>query len=1421
MAEEKRYDVGIYGLWYGNNYGSMITYYALSKIMEKMGKTYAMLRNPLGRQIDLNTLRRSHPLRFGFAHYDITDLYPLSRMKEHNKHFDAFLLGSDQMWNWYLSKPYGQSYFLDFVDDDKLKIAYATSFGQERYLGPAEDKEITKVNMKRMDAVSVRDDFSKRICEQDFDVPAELVMDPVFLCDRQNYDALIGESDFHIDEPFIFAYILDPNPEIGDTLRRAAEQTGLPIYVIFNEDDDKQRCKERLNVADEKIRYLEDAPLQEWLYMFCNASFVLTDSFHGTCFSVIFEKSFVVLKNSARGGQRFPYLLGTLGLMDYMVESPEQMLDKFNLLGVDHKIDYQSVRNRMTPQVDRSYRWLEDAINGRIRHEPLTVQESGEPPVPEKNYHSTVAAQLDMKRCTGCSSCSNVCPKEAIRMEEDKEGFLKPVIDTEKCVDCGLCAKKCIALHPQHTNFAEPLCYAMMADEETRMQSSSGGMFTVAAAYILENGGYVCGAAYGENMRVEHIIISDKADLPRLRGSKYMQSHPEKIYRSVKELLEKDNTVLFTGMPCQVAGLYAYLGKSYEKLYTMDLLCHGITSSSVFDKYHQEIHDGRPLKHVGFKEKKPWGWHAGVNAYFEDGNHYAEPLERDKYFVAYLSSISKSTACEVCPFNKLPRQGDLTIGDFWGIAKNDPEMFDNKGTSLVLVNNPKAQKFFETLKPRMAKWKEEPLQKAIPHNKIIQQPYPLHKNRGLFFDYFDDMDFAALTDGCKNNRLFDYWLADLDKKVPEEEREYYFLARAAAKHCGERQIVTWIRSPLFEKVLMKYFGKKVAFGVTMRKEAEKPGSIKSFYDIKNKSAQFYLVSLDRKYDAETYRLLADYGYKEFDDFVFYSHKPITLTNFDLSKGNYHDDYGNTIEGFSGVISQVVFKGNNSHIHLDRNVVGTANLTFVMGSNTKAYIGENTRFNNLCKIEMFGGTGSAEVIIGSGTRFRETEIRTFNYTETSSVRIGDKCTFESNFSVHANMGKKIIIGNDCMFSYNITLLSGDGHSIFDVLTGKNVNASTHSTPLKKQIVFGDHVWVGYNAFILNGTNVGSGSIVGSESLVKGVFPNNCAVGGNPAKMIKTDIAWSRQASDDIHTCGEEYVKRTMQSKPSITGLNVLVLGGTRFMGIQLVKKLIANGNNVTIATRGRKRDEFGSMVHRLTLDVTDGASVKKALEGKYFDVVFDNLAYCSANANNILSNVQCGRYIQLSSVAAYAPHFRLDMKESDFDPMQISPKICDYSAGYVTGKRQAEAYAYQKFPHIPVTTVRIPYVTPTDRLYYYCKNIVAGKPMAIKDVSTGFTFIRESEVGTFLPWIAAQNFTGPINLASKGYVTIQSILSYIEKKVGKTAVIDNEKGEQAPFETTFSMNLDKAERLGYHTSDLHEWFWKLLDQYIEKALKEVK
>lgn len=1194
MEEKNKYDVAIYGLWYGNNYGSIITYYALSKVMEELGLSYAMIRNPLGRELDINSLERSHPLKFAKEKYKITKLRRLSELGELNEFFNAFLIGSDQMWNYNLSRPYKQSYFLDFADDSKTKIAYATSFGRDTYIGPDEEKSITQKNLKRFDAISVRDDFSKRICEDDFNVHAEIVLDPVFLCPVEKYDELISEvENFDVNEEYVFAYILDPNPQIGESIKKIAREIGKRVIVVFNQSGDKERLWNFLQITDKNINFIIDPTVKEWLYLFKNASFVLTDSFHGSCFSIIYRKPFIVKKNDGRGGSRFQFLLENFGLLDRMVESPEAIYEKFAETGINFRIDYEKVYNIINKEKERSVNWLKKAL--------------------EVPHIKAITNVLDMKKCTGCSACANVCPADAITMKENGEGFLNPWLDTIKCINCGLCVKKCIALNPKYNNDPEPKCYAMMADDETRFVSSSGGMFTVAAEYILEQDGYVCGAAFKDDFSVEHIIIHDKKDLSLLRGSKYMQSHTNQIFKEIKKLLNEGCLVLFTGMPCQVAGLYSFLGKDYENLYTIDLLCHGITSSKVFEKYHKDIHEGKQLERLEFKAKEPWGWHAGVNAYFADGTHYAKPLENDMYYIAYLKSISKNTACEICNVNRLPRQGDLTIGDFWGIAKNDPEMNDKKGTSVVLVNNEKAHKLFDSLMPRMKSCKEEPLAMAIKGNLIIKQPYRLHKNRNAFFENFDKLSFYELTMGCFNNCLSDKLHTELLKTLSKEEIEYYYLAKAAAENSKGRKILTWIKSGIFERVLKKYFDLNVAFCLTKRPEAVKGDQIRHISGLKGRSNSYYIVGIDADQDEENIRTLEQYGFSEIRDYVFRKHKPIILEKYDCSKGNYSDVYGNTIEGFGTIIGRVVFRGGNNHIVIDNETNGI-NLEFNLTANSSIHIGSKCRFTAKTIFQTINYNGFSDVRIMEQCRFTNALFRLYNSGHTSSILINPLCTFESNIEFHANSGKKIIIGKDCMFSHNIDLWAGDGHTIFDVMTGENINSDYERLPEhRNKIVIGEHVWVGKGAFIMHGTDIANGSIIGAKSVVKGKFPNNCSIAGNPAKIVRENIAWSRDmvATDMYQHCGgAEYAGFTLDfdkniktnPKKEISQIEKskiqtwLVTGGSTGLGKELVLKLHKLGYTVIATSRDiDKLNELPADIIKISLDVTDIESCQNAID----------------------------------------------------------------------------------------------------------------------------------------------------------------------------------------------------------------------------------
>lgn len=1151
---------------------------------------------------------------------------------------------------------------------------------------------------------------------------------------------------------------------------------------------------------------MSNATEEEWLYFFENADYVVTDSQHGSAFSILLNKQFICCSNKKWGQARYESLFGLLGLRDRQKLTLKDIADS-DLW--NKKINYERVNEILECRVRFSCDWLADALGFDT----------------EKVKKNTVAKVSLENRCSGCSACEKICPKGAITMKKNNRGFLYPEINAGKCVLCGICLKKCVNESPEYVNYEKPECYAMMASDKQRSVSSSGGMFTVAAEYIIDNGGYVCGAAFRDDFSVEHIIINNKDDIPKLRGSKYMQSNMGNVYTEIKKLLNDGKTVLFTGMPCQAAGLNAYLGKKYDNLYTIDLLCHGITSSKVFEKYRQDVLEGKRISDLQFKAKKPWGWHAGVNAVFEDGTKYSVPLQTDPYFVAYLKSISKNSACELCRSSALPRQSDLTIGDFWGIPKNDPEMHDKKGTSVVLVNSENGTHLFEILKPFMKKWKKEPLEYAINNNKVIIKPYQLHKNHEAFFENFGDLNFAALTNGCFYNRLYDEQKIKLLKTVPENEHELYYLARTVSQKSHGRKIVIWGRAVEFEKVLSKYFGLSVEFSVAKTQSLINNTSVFPMERVKGKSSEYYIAALEANYSKQLYDIMYDYGYTEGEDFIFRKHEPVILENFDLSQGRYSDMYGNTVEGFSGIISNIIIRGCNNHIVIGENVKHVENLSFDVTSNAYIRIENECNFTGALKFEVRGFSGSGRIIIKERCKFMNGEFRLFTSLYNTSILINEDCTFGNDTEFHANSGKKIIIGRDCMFSMNIDLWAGDGHSIFDVNTGKNINSLYNTlTPERNQIFIGDHVWVAKGAFIMHGTNIGSGSIIGAKSVVKGIYPNNCSVAGNPSKLIKKDVAWSREmsANDPDKCIREEYFKQTLESKPSVSGRNVLIIGGTKIMGKQLVKELIRLGNNVTIATRGIHSDDFGTDVNRLIMDVSDRNSVRKALKGRYFDVVFDNLAYCSNYAENVLNNVKCGRYIQLSSVEEYK-ELSMDISEDRFDPESIELVMCNKKdVGYIEGKRQAEALVYQKYKNVSAVTVRLPYVVPTSRLKYYCDNIVNEVPMNISDTDRAFTFVKDTDVGKFLPWIAAQEYCGPLNFAGKGFVTVGGIIEYIEKKTGKKALIENNPSlPEEPFfkfnENSYSMNLDRLISLNYKPSELDDWFWKSLDEYIEQAL----
>lgn len=349
-------------------------------------------------------------------------------------------------------------------------------------------------------------------------------------------------------------------------------------------------------------------------------------------------------------------------------------------------------------------------------------------------------------RCTGCGACYNSCNRGAITMQLNEDGFYVPVVDVEKCVDCNICQDVCPVNHSQYVNDKNPVCYAFMADDEVRSRSSSGGAFEVFAIEVLDNKGSVFGVAHKEDFTTQHIEITNKDDLRKLQGSKYVMSDVGLVYRKVRANLKKGDWVLFSGTPCQVAGLNAFLGnmKNDSHLITVDLICHGVPSVKAFKKYIADLHGNRDIKYIGYKEKQ-YGWHASMTIDFADGDRYNAPCEEDTYFWSYLAGVNKNKCCGDCPFAKIPRQGDITIGDFWRISEYKKELNDGKGTSVILINNEKGKQFLDRILDKAKVCEEAPLEAAIKGNSNLVSSPKVHVSRNRFFKDLSSRRFGELA----------------------------------------------------------------------------------------------------------------------------------------------------------------------------------------------------------------------------------------------------------------------------------------------------------------------------------------------------------------------------------------------------------------------------------------------------------------------------------------------------------------------------------------------------------------------------------------------------------------------------------------------------------------------------------------------------
>ena len=362
----------------------------------------------------------------------------------------------------------------------------------------------------------------------------------------------------------------------------------------------------------------------------------------------------------------------------------------------------------------------------------------------------------DKSTCCGCEACVQICPKHCIRFTQDHEGFFYPEADVDVCIQCGLCEKVCPVLHPYDEHKPQEILAAINKDEEVRMESSSGGVFTLLAEEIIRQGGAVFGVRFDDQWQAVFDSAETTEALAAFRGSKYLQARVGNSFVQCKQLLDQGRQVLFSGTQCQIAGLLHFLRKPYPNLLTVDFICHGVPSPKVWQHYLDEtVKAGKQaITDIKFRDKQlGWKRFSFVLDYNEQHHSYTltSAFAQNPFMQAFLANIIIRPSCHACPAKSGRSQSDITLADFWGIDQVNPKMYDDRGTSLILIHSVRGQ---QALKRNQLKLASASYEDVLRFNPSWHKPSVCHPKRSEFFvDFNDQTDLHALIKKCLRTPL--------------------------------------------------------------------------------------------------------------------------------------------------------------------------------------------------------------------------------------------------------------------------------------------------------------------------------------------------------------------------------------------------------------------------------------------------------------------------------------------------------------------------------------------------------------------------------------------------------------------------------------------------------------------------------------------
>ena len=736
--------VGIVSCYFKNNYGSMLQAYATKKVLDnnnipnetinidgnsdfRKGKrkyylsqifNFNFIRSKIGmikmkfdlksnKELGKNVAIRNKKYKEFRKEFNLsrsTNTYnDLTRLA--NEKYTDILLGSDQLW--LPVNVVADYYTLNWVPESINKISFSTSFGVS--IIPNKYKGLYKKFLKKINYLSVREDTGVKIIKNIAGLDAKQVCDPTVLLTKEEWEE-VAIKDRIIKDKYILCYFLGNNIEHRKFAERLKDKTGYKIVS--------------LNHADEYVKYSDkfcdiapyDVGPREWINLIKNAEYVCTDSFHGTVFSLLFNKIFFnfrryTSKSSASTNSRLDSLLKIVEISNERILTGSEDIDKV----LAYEIDFNKVNNNLNEYRKKSKNWLLNAItwkDEKIKHINITSKEE----------------------CCGCTACASICPKSAIIMKQDKEGFLYPYIDNNKCIECGMCKKTCPILNKIKNNEISQKGYVFQyKDINIRKESTSGGFFTAIAEYVIDNKGIVYGVCLDKDFVAKHERVTQKVDLWKFRNSKYVQSDPNESFKKVKEDLSNNFLTLYSGTACEIEGLKNYLQKDYRNLITVDVICRSVPSPLLWKEYIEDKNKNKDIEKVYFREKKYGYKYSNLCMHSKDTIVYSNGIDTDPYLRAFFSNICSRPSCYNCKFKEQFHKADFTIWDCFDVYNYDESFNDDLGTTRVLVNTTIGRKIYNEVSKKH-NTKEIEVNRLVNNFHQMFNSIKYNSNRNIFFE---------------------------------------------------------------------------------------------------------------------------------------------------------------------------------------------------------------------------------------------------------------------------------------------------------------------------------------------------------------------------------------------------------------------------------------------------------------------------------------------------------------------------------------------------------------------------------------------------------------------------------------------------------------------------------------------------------------